>query len=274
VHPYVFGVPAYDLSWLTAAAVCVPFALRHGAAAGLPRLPVALVGVQIALALLLGAKALYFVERAFFPGEDPVPAALRGTGGLRIAGGVALVYAALPFMARATRLPWRRLADAIAIPFFLAIAIVRLGCFLNGCCFGAPSSSPWGVSFPSGTWAFAHQVSQGLSYPIDSHTPPLHPTQLYVVMAAATAAGVAHALRGRTAVGIPWIAGGSVLFAGMALAESFRAPRCSVIDIGAPASAAVLALVAAALWRSADRGLEWAPIGVGSGSAAQSEGGR
>lgn len=47
-------------------------------------------------------------------------------------------------------------------PFIaLGYAITRIGCFLNGCCYGHITSAPWGVVFPA----------------IDSY--PRHPTQLY-----------------------------------------------------------------------------------------------
>jgi phosphatidylglycerol:prolipoprotein diacylglycerol transferase len=45
----------------------------------------------------------------------------------------------------------------------LGYAIGRIGCFFNGCCYGAPTNLPWGVRFfDDGHW-----------------TPPSHPTQIY-----------------------------------------------------------------------------------------------
>jgi phosphatidylglycerol:prolipoprotein diacylglycerol transferase len=49
---------------------------------------------------------------------------------------------------RATRLEWLRVLDH-CIPFVaLGHAIGRLGCFLNGCCYGKPTGAWWGVAFP------------------------------------------------------------------------------------------------------------------------------
>lgn len=62
---------------------------------------------------------------------------------------------------------WRRphlkawiYADAFAPAIMLGAAVGRLGCFLAGCCHGAPTDAAWGVHFP--------QLSG-----------PVHPTQLY-----------------------------------------------------------------------------------------------
>jgi phosphatidylglycerol:prolipoprotein diacylglycerol transferase len=52
--------------------------------------------------------------------------------------------------------------DSFGLPLALALAVGRWGCFLNGCCYGVPTSLPWAVPF---------QVDDRLVY--------CHPTQLY-----------------------------------------------------------------------------------------------
>lgn len=39
--------------------------------------------------------------------------------------------------------------DTYVLPAAVAIGIGRIGCFIGGCCFGVPTSLPWGVSFKS-----------------------------------------------------------------------------------------------------------------------------
>jgi len=64
-----------------------------------------------------------------------------------------------------------RLFDLFSPYVGLGLAIHRpLGCFMNGCCYGAPTSMPWGVHFP--VEAFATKV-----YGV---TQTLHPTQIYM----------------------------------------------------------------------------------------------
>ncbi|MEJ7711246.1 MAG: prolipoprotein diacylglyceryl transferase family protein [Pyrinomonadaceae bacterium] len=66
-------------------------------------------------------------------------------------------------------LPWWQTADAFAPGIALGQAIGRQGCFAAGCCWGKPTTLPWGVMFSER----GHQVT---GVPIDVH---LHPTQLY-----------------------------------------------------------------------------------------------
>jgi phosphatidylglycerol:prolipoprotein diacylglycerol transferase len=81
-----------------------------------------------------------------------------------------------------SRFPFRAMADAVAPSLALGCAIGRVGCFLNGCCYGAESHLPWAVRFPAGTLAWARQVQEGLIPPGASASLPLHPTQLYAVL--------------------------------------------------------------------------------------------
>jgi phosphatidylglycerol:prolipoprotein diacylglycerol transferase len=40
--------------------------------------------------------------------------------------------------------------DSFAVPVAVAVGIGRLGCFVGGCCYGLPTSLPWGVDFGDG----------------------------------------------------------------------------------------------------------------------------
>src|SRR5262249_33603534 len=55
----------------------------------------------------------------------------------------------------------------------------RLGCFLNGCCFGDPCRLRWAVAFPAHSPPWIQQVRLGLIAPDAVQSLPIHPTQLY-----------------------------------------------------------------------------------------------
>jgi phosphatidylglycerol:prolipoprotein diacylglycerol transferase len=93
------------------------------------------------------------------PGAPPVPFSTRLTrtfvsiisvnnGGLvvygaLIGGGLSLIAFVYRF-----RIPGLALADLIAPSVVLGMALGRVGCFLNGCCFGDVCDLPWAVTFP------------------------------------------------------------------------------------------------------------------------------
>ena len=71
-----------------------------------------------------------------------------GIAGLSMMGGVvlAIIGAMIYFIAKRIS-PWP-LLDAMAPSFFLGLGITRIGCFLNGCCYGLPTDCWCGVHFP------------------------------------------------------------------------------------------------------------------------------
>ena len=75
------------------------------------------------------------------------------------------------------------MTDVAAPAVAIGIAIGRIGCFLNGCCYGAVCHLPWAVCFPAGSHAWARQVDAGLISPWAIHSLPVHPTQIYASLA-------------------------------------------------------------------------------------------
>ena len=79
---------------------------------------------------------------------------------------------------------WRKtpplpLADVIVPSIFVGVGFGRLGCLLNGCCFGDACALPWGISFPHGSVPFEALVQRGFVDASAAATMPLHPTQIY-----------------------------------------------------------------------------------------------
>lgn len=91
-----------------------------------------------------------------------------GLAGLSMLGGVVLSIAAIVIYCLIKKMSVIRFCDVISPSFALGLALTRIGCFLNGCCFGKPCNLPWGVVFPLDSPAGA--TLPGLR---------LHPTQLY-----------------------------------------------------------------------------------------------
>jgi len=120
------------------------------------------------IAGIIGARIFYVVE--FF---DHYRNNLWGVfridqGGLVFYGGFLLALAALWGYSRLNKLDIVRVLDVYAPAMALAHACGRIGCFLNGCCWGTPTDFLLGVEYPAGS-------PPALCYP-GAH---LHPVQLY-----------------------------------------------------------------------------------------------
>jgi phosphatidylglycerol:prolipoprotein diacylglycerol transferase len=97
----------------------------------------------------------------------------KGLYGLSMLGGVVLAVIGGFVLMLLRRWPVWKVADAVIPSFALGIFITRIGCYLNGCCFGIPTDSWIGVCFPRGSLP-----AQALGWP---HS--IHPAQLYLSLA-------------------------------------------------------------------------------------------
>jgi prolipoprotein diacylglyceryltransferase len=111
-------------------------------------------------------------------------------GGGSLYGGLVLGIFVAGTVARMLRVDMARLADASSVSFLLGVAVVRLGCWQVGCCFGVPTELPWGVKPDIGQPAWFFQIA---SNPFNAVQAPhrIHPTQLYELGAALFAGMVA-----------------------------------------------------------------------------------
>ncbi len=94
-----------------------------------------------------------------------------GIAGLVVLGGVILAIPVAYWYMKRHNIPFLKMVDVMVPSLAFGIAIARIGCFLNGCCFGLPTDLPWGVIFPDNCYA-------GSVFP-DQH---IHPTQLYAII--------------------------------------------------------------------------------------------
>jgi phosphatidylglycerol:prolipoprotein diacylglycerol transferase len=82
-------------------------------------------------------------------------------GGLVVYGSLLAGGAALVVFVYKYQLPGLALADLIAPGVVLGVALGRVGCFLNGCCYGGPCELPWAAEFPFPSPAYLDQARHG-----------------------------------------------------------------------------------------------------------------
>ena len=84
-----------------------------------------------------------------------------------------MAYLALAVPAMLILIPSKPIGlDLVALALPIPLLVTKVGCLLNGCCYGMASSMPWALTFPEG----AATSTPGI---------PIHPTQAYEILAAA-----------------------------------------------------------------------------------------
>ena len=83
-------------------------------------------------------------------------------GGLTYYGGFLLATPTLILYAIWKKVPIRVGMDIIAPCLMIGLGFGRIGCFLNGCCFGAECTVPWAVEFPYGSDAYVTEFNANL----------------------------------------------------------------------------------------------------------------
>lgn len=170
MHPVLFhigpqAVHSYGVMLMLGFLAGLWLSRRQARRVGLsPDLPIDL-GVWVLIASIVMARVTYvalnWADYATRPSEI---LRIWQEGGLSFHGGLlGGVLAVLIYGWRARTSFWL-LADMLSPGLALGYGLARFGCFLNGCCYGAPTHLPWGVVFPGIT------------------TEPSHPTQIYAAL--------------------------------------------------------------------------------------------
>jgi len=163
MHPILFvlgPLTVYSFGFMLAVAVVVCSYLfgRDVAKAGLPKDVAYDFVFWTAITGVAGARIFYILLNLDYFIQDPTEIYKLQNGGLAWQGGLIFATASAFFFLRQRKLPILKFLDMASPYGALGQAIGRIGCFLNGCCYGKPVW--WGPFFPI-------------------HEAHLHPTQIY-----------------------------------------------------------------------------------------------
>lgn len=105
--------------------------------------------------------------------------AVFSTAGSSIYGAFLVIIPFVWVFVRAQGVSPLRFLDGGAPAMALGEAMTRVGCFLNGCCYGVPWDGPWAVRFPPESFAYRDQMALGLLPTSAQSSLAVHPVQLY-----------------------------------------------------------------------------------------------
>lgn len=154
------------------------WSLNRAKRAGIDQNLIVDLAFVVLVASLVGSRFFYVIYHTEEFSDNllniinPFQSGYVGIAGLSMMGGVVLaIVSAFGFFYFKRKSPWS-VFDVMIPMFALGIGITRIGCFLNGCCFGLPSHGSCGVVFPPES--LAGYMNPGV---------PLIPTQLFEAVA-------------------------------------------------------------------------------------------
>lgn len=152
--PHGLPIRGYGVMLLAGSTAGIALAIYRARRVGLDSELILSLAIGMFVCGIVGARLFYVIEYwdelfARRTARDTILEILRFTeGGLVVYG--ALIGAAVAFVwfVHKHNLPLLAMADLVAPSLAIGLAFGRIGCFLNGCCYGGETELPWAVTFP------------------------------------------------------------------------------------------------------------------------------
>lgn len=169
LHLGVFEIRWYGLMVALAVVAVIGISLLEAKRLGIPSDHIYSLALWAVLGGVIMSRLLHVIDQWHYYVAHPEQ--LIGFAGLTIYGAVLGALIAVIVYARVKRLSVWQLADVVAPGAILGQAIGRIGCTINGCCYGLESPPWW-----AGAIIYTNPEHAMLGTPIGV---PLYPTQLY-----------------------------------------------------------------------------------------------
>ncbi len=170
-EPEMAGLPVrgYGVLMFFAVTLAVTLAVYRASKRGIPADYIYGLAVWLFIAGFAGAR-MFFVYQYRDQFQTNTWSEFLGEV-VNIAGGGLVVYGSLigALLAYAAFTWWHKLpplvfGDIMAPAILLGLAIGRIGCLMNGCCYGGPCDYPWAIEFPQSSPPYMAQLNTGLSH--------------------------------------------------------------------------------------------------------------
>lgn len=165
----IAGLPVrgYGVLLLCGVLSAIWIALRRVEKIGISRESFFSLATWTVLTGIVGARLFYIIQKWEELDGSTITAKLYTSlqfteGGLVVYGSVIGGLIAIVLWSRKNQQSLLPLADAIAPAFFIGLAFGRVGCLLNGCCYGGVCEAPLpSIVFPVGSPAYMDQLASG-----------------------------------------------------------------------------------------------------------------
>lgn len=165
--PVGLPIRGYGLMMLLGIVAGAGLAIYRGKDEGLAMEDVLSLAMTLILSGIVGARLFFVIQYwdhfADLPLQQRLVEAVNMTkGGLVVYGSFIGASLALVVWCQLKKYRLGKVADLIAPSFLVGLALGRIGCFMNGCCFGGVCEIPEiAVQFPAGSPPYERQIEQG-----------------------------------------------------------------------------------------------------------------
>lgn len=187
INPIAFSIGVFEVRWygimvVLAVVAVIAISLREAKRVGLAEEQIYSVGLWAIIGGIIVSRLLHVIDKWGYYMANPVQ--IVGFQGLTVYGAVLGALLAILIYCWVKRISFWQMGDVVAPGAILGQAIGRIGCLLNGCCYGLPTSLPWGVVY----------TNPGSYCPLGE---PFQPTQIYHLIWNLTGFGILWSLRCR-----------------------------------------------------------------------------
>ncbi len=174
MHPVLFSIGTFDVhsyGVILALAIVLGVLLAGfiGEKRGCDRFDISEVGLWTVIIGILGARFVYVIQYTDFYFSHPELLLNFRRGGIAIQGALLFGFSATAWTCHRRNINVFNGLDIYINPVLMGMAIGRIGCLLQGCCYGrlCDPNLPWGVVYPAA---------------LKIGTEPRHPSQIYELL--------------------------------------------------------------------------------------------
>jgi phosphatidylglycerol:prolipoprotein diacylglycerol transferase len=187
INPVAFSLGPFDVRWygimmVLAVVAVIAIALLEARRVGIRDEHIYNIGLWAIIGGILVSRLFHVIDKWDYYMAHPEQ--IFSFAGLTIYGAVVGAVLAVLIYCWVKKISFWLVGDIIAPGAILGQAIGRIGCLINGCCYGLPTSLPWGVVY----------TNPGNYCPLGE---PFQPTQIYHMLWNLIGFGILWSLRRR-----------------------------------------------------------------------------
>ncbi|MFH2057263.1 MAG: prolipoprotein diacylglyceryl transferase family protein [bacterium] len=167
----VFSIPGYGAVLFLVYLISIFYLIRVGRKVGINSFTAVLIITELVAVGILGSMVWDYIWTFALNTLGVGLGPLGGQPGLAWMGAVLGATLFGIWYIRFLKLDLLAVIDLLAPLFLFTYALGRMACLLGGCCYGAPTDLPWGITYPVGLPDYC--APGGV---------PLHPTPIYAAL--------------------------------------------------------------------------------------------